>query len=172
MFTSLTAVDTVLRILLLGPLAVLWVLIVVRVIGVRSFSKMTAFDFAVTVATGSLLATAATAEKWGGYWQALGAIAAILGFQALVAVLRRNSSKVRSLLENDPVLLYRNGTYEEKAMASTRTARCDVESKLREANVLKKDAVCAVVLEATGDVSVLHGEELDPIILKNVQRVS
>ena len=38
-------------------------------------------------------------------------------------------------------------------------------AKLREANALNFGQVRAVVLETTGDISVLHGEHLDPAIL-------
>jgi hypothetical protein len=31
------------------------------------------------------------------------------------------------------------------------------------------DEVCAVVLETTGDISVLHGESVDPAILEGVR---
>ena len=48
--------DALLRGALLGPLALLWVLCLSRIVGLRSFTKMTAFDFVATVATGSLLA--------------------------------------------------------------------------------------------------------------------
>ena len=41
--------------------ALFWVLVLVRIVGLRSFSKMTAFDFVATVAIGSLLASAAAA---------------------------------------------------------------------------------------------------------------
>ena len=43
--------------------------------------------------------------------------------------------------------------------------------KLREANVLNTNQIRAVVLETTGDISVLHGEgELQDDILKDVQK--
>ena len=172
MFTDNQTLDVFFRILLLGPICVLWVAVVVRVIGVRSFSKMTAFDFVVTVATGSLLATAATSTGWPTYIQAFGSIAVILLFQAAVAICRRKSETFRKLFENEPVLLYLDGEYQTEAMKKTRTARGDIESKLREANVLEKGAVRAVVLEVTGDVSVLHGEKLEKELIESVKRVS
>ena len=47
----------------------------------------------------------------------------------------------------------------------------DLLSKLREANVLNTRQIRAVVLETTGDISVLHGEgKLEDDLLKDVQR--
>ena len=46
----------------------------------------------------------------------------------------------------------------------------DLVAKLREANVLDFSSVRAVVFEATGDISVLHGEgPLDERLLAGVQ---
>lgn len=56
MFTDITAFDVLLRGALLAVIGLSWVVICVRVIGLRAFSKMTSFDFVTTVAIGSLLA--------------------------------------------------------------------------------------------------------------------
>ena len=46
----------------------------------------------------------------------------------------------------------------------------DLMAKLREANVLRLDDVQAVVLEQTGDISVLHGDkDIDAQILKGIE---
>ena len=61
MFFDSVPLDILARALLLSAIALVWVIFVVRVIGLRTFSKMTAFDFVATVATGSLLAGACQA---------------------------------------------------------------------------------------------------------------
>lgn len=61
MFFENLPLDVLTRAVLLSTLAVFWVIFVVRIIGLRSFSKMNSFDFVVTVATGSLLAGACQA---------------------------------------------------------------------------------------------------------------
>lgn len=147
----------------------MWVTFIVRVVGLRSFSKMTAFDFISTVATGSLLANAATAAEWQSFVQSCISIAAILGVQYALAWLRRKSAMARGLLENEPVLLMRDGKFLRKAMRETRVAESDVRAKMREANVLDPDRIRAVVLESTGDLSVLHGDRLDPSLLETVR---
>ncbi|MEX1093181.1 MAG: DUF421 domain-containing protein, partial [Acidimicrobiia bacterium] len=46
--------EPVLRILMIGPLAFITLVVVLRSSGKRTLSKMNAFDFVVTIALGSL----------------------------------------------------------------------------------------------------------------------
>lgn len=165
------AMDLVLRGLLLSTVAVCWVVAVVRVIGLRSFSKMTAFDFVITVAIGSLLAGASQATSWGAFFQATLAMATLLSVQLCVALLRRWFPRFDTLVQNEPVLLMANGEIFTPALHATRVAEDDLIAKLREANVRDLSDVRAVVLETTGDISVLHGPSLNENLLQGVHRL-
>ena len=171
MFELPASLDIATRSLLLTTAALLWVVALVRVLGLRAFSKMTAFDFVSTIAIGSLLAAAATASSWSVFFQTGLAIAALLAVQAFLALLRRKSKRLRNIIGNTPVLLMENGQFCEGALQLTRVAREDVFSKIRAANALNLRDVRAVVLENTGDISVLHGEEIDQQILFGVRRM-
>lgn len=149
--------------------ALVWVLLTVRIVGLRSFSKMTAFDFVATVATGSLLASAATATRWADFAQVLVAVAALMAVQAGLAAWRKASARARKALGNRPALLMRDGRFLDEQMRRTRVARQDVFAKLRMANVHDISEVRAVVLENTGDISVLHGAPIDPALLAEVR---
>ena len=74
-------------------------------------------------------------------------------------------------MQNAPVFLMRDGEFCEGALKETRVAKSDVIAKLREANAMDLSKVRAVVLETTGDVSVLHGETLDERLIENVRSV-
>ncbi|MEL6875008.1 MAG: YetF domain-containing protein [Pseudomonadota bacterium] len=161
MFAADGTIDLGLRSLTLGPLALLWVVINVRMVGARAFSKMTAFDFVITVAIGSLLASAATVSSWPSYIQALAGISLLLATQYSLSRLRVSSSKTRAILSNNPALLMRDGLYLDDAMASARITREDVQAKLREANAYDMSDISAVILETTGDISVIHGGKPD-----------
>lgn len=165
-----TEVDLALRILILGPLALAWIIAVVRLVGLRSFSKMAAFDFVVTVAVGSLLANAASASEWQAFLQSTGAMAALLAAQALIAIGRRRWQWFSRAMENRPLLLMRDGKLDRDAMAKARISEADIRAKLREANALRLAEVRAVVLETTGDISVLHGDEADRWLLEDVEK--
>lgn len=169
MFFESEIADTVARAAILATLAVFWVIIVVRIVGLRAFSKMTAFDFVITVATGSLLAGAGMATSWTGFFQPTVAIAMLLGVQYAVARLRQSSDVFETVVQNCPVLLMRDGEILHEALNATRVAEDDLIAKLREANVLDLRNVRAVVLETTGDISVLHGESLSTNLLDSVR---
>lgn len=171
MFFDFLPLDVFARALILSSVAVFWVVFVVRVIGLRAFSKMTAFDFVVTVAIGSLLAGACQATDWPGFAQAALSIAALLCVQYLVARFRKASDGFEALVQNNPVLLMRDGQMIPAALTATRVAESDLIAKLREANVMDLAEVRAVVLETTGDISVLHGSDLQDRLLDGVRRV-
>ena len=157
--------------LLLAPVGLIWVIILVRITGLRSFSKMTNFDFVATVATGSLLAGAAQATDWNGFVQANIAIAALFATQVLLAFTRQHSNAFEALIANQPVLLMDNGVILDDALSATRVSRTDLIAKLREANALNPDSVKSAVLEAKGDVAVLHGSDVHPLLLEGVRRI-
>lgn len=160
-----------LRGLVLATIALLWVVVLVRVVGLRSLSKMTSFDFVMTVALGSLVATASQATGWGEFLQPVAGMTGLFVAQWGAARLRRASTTVEKLVENVPALLMRDGTFLDDALEATRVSRDDLVAKLREANVLRLADVRAAVLETTGDVSVLHGPQLEEVLLEGVRRV-
>ncbi len=169
MFFDHVPLDILARALLLSAIALTWVVFVVRVIGLRTFSKMTAFDFVATVATGSLLAGACQATTWPEFAQPTLAISALLGAQFVIAKLRQASDGFEEVVQNEPVILMRDGVIFDAALRETRVARADLIAKLREANALRFLDVRAVVLETTGDISVLHGDTLEQEILEGAR---
>ncbi|KZZ30584.1 hypothetical protein A3753_25285, partial [Sulfitobacter sp. HI0082] len=137
MFFDHVPLDILARALLLSAIALTWVVFVVRVIGLRTFSKMTAFDFVATVATGSLLAGACQATTWPEFAQPTLAISALLGAQFVIAKLRQASDGFEEVVQNEPVILMRDGVIFDAALRDTRVARADLIAKLREANALR-----------------------------------
>ncbi len=133
------------------------VIIFTRLAGKRSFSKMSSFDFAMTVAIGSILASTIL-SKSVSLLQGVVGLAMVYILQIFVAVLRR-SSKVEKLIDNNPLLLMDGTTILHENLRKARVTESDLRSKLREANVLELSQVRAVVFEATGDISVLHTKD-------------
>jgi uncharacterized membrane protein YcaP (DUF421 family) len=144
------------------------VIVATRVSGLRSFTKMSAFDFAMTVAIGSLIATAASGQAPLAA-VSVGVVTLYLA-QFVVALLRRHSL-LHGAVDNSPLLLMDGDRILDDNLGAARLTMDDLHSKLREANVLHYGQVRAVVLETTGEVSVLRGdEELDPALLRGVRR--
>lgn len=126
-----------------------------RFFGLRSFSKLSGFDFAITVAFGSILASIVMAED-PPILQGAAAFAFLFIVQAGIAIFRRKSKAFSRLIDNEPRLIWCKGEFLRENMQEARVTESDVYAKMREANALRLEDVLAVVMETTGDVSVLH----------------
>ena len=166
--TDHSIVDALLRALLFSLVALAWVVMLVRVSGVRSLSKMTAFDFVVTLATGSLLASAAAAAGWVGFVQSVGAMTTLMAAQVGLAYARRNFG-VRRMLENEPLLLMRDGAFIDRALREGRMTRDDLRAKLRQADIADPCTVAFMVLETTGDIAILTHQDLGDQMMAGVR---
>ena len=136
MFFEDATLDALAKGAILSALGLFWIIFLVRVVGLRSFSKMTNFDFVMTVAMGSLLAGASQSSEWTGLLQTLTAMASLFAVQYLVAYLRQRSATLDDLVQNRPVLLMKNGVILQDALKETRVRKEDLVAKLREANAL------------------------------------
>jgi uncharacterized membrane protein YcaP (DUF421 family) len=168
----LSASASSLAMVVLSAVAVYFAVIVfTRLAGLRSFSKMSSFDFAMTVAIGSVIATTVVAEN-PPLLQGIVGLGAIYGLQKLLSYLRR-FGWVSKLVDNQPVLLMKDGEVFLDNLRRTDVEETDLRSKLREANVLELSQVRAVVFETTGDISVLHSSddnvELEAWLLEDVE---
>jgi uncharacterized membrane protein YcaP (DUF421 family) len=171
MFVNDPLVDLFLRAILLTGIAMFWVVLLARVNGLRSFSKMTNFDFVMTVAIGSLLAGASQSTEWTSFIQTMLSMAMLFIVQYSTATLRKKSTTFESIMQNKPALLMQDGVILHDALKATRVAESDLIAKLREANVLDLAQVRAVVLETTGDISVIHGSSCSDKLLQGVRTV-
>ncbi len=148
------------------------VIIFTRIAGKRSFSKMSSFDFAMTVAIGSMVATTILSSGVK-LWDGVIGIAAVYFLQLLVAMLRR-FRVIQKAVDNAPLLLMDGDKILHKNLKKARVTEADLRSKLREANVIRLEQVRAVIFEATGDISVLHSGdqnvEVEDWLLNDVER--
>ncbi|MEN8901743.1 MAG: YetF domain-containing protein, partial [Nonlabens sp.] len=91
----------------------------------------------------------------------------------LVTLLTYKSKIAEKLMDNSPILLMENGKVLYNNLKKTKVTENELRGKLREANVIRLTEVKAVILESTGDVSVMHtskNEELEDYIMKDVKR--
>ena len=171
MFFDHAILDAITKGALMSALGLVWIIVLVRIVGLRSFSKMTNFDFVMTVAMGSLLAGAAQTGSWADLLQTMIAMAALFAAQFCVAYVRQRSDAFDKAVQNTPVLLMKDGVVLLDALRQTRVTHSDLMAKLREANAIELSSVRAVILETTGDVAVLHGSTVDKVLLQGIARV-
>lgn len=147
------------------------VILLTRLFGKRSFSKMSSFDFAMTVAVGSIIATTVLSSSVKLINGIVG-LSAVYLLQMMVAVARSNVV-VQKIVDNAPLLLMDGNQILQANLKKARVSEGDLRSKLREANVTSLNHVKAVVFETTGDISVLHKDDDEPLeqwLLKDVRR--
>ncbi|GGG44119.1 hypothetical protein GCM10011532_30240 [Christiangramia forsetii] len=133
---------------------------------------MSSFDFASTIAVGSVLASVVLSTDHSLFKGAV-ALAGIIGFQSIFSLLVRKSNMFKRMATNNPLLLMQNGEILYANLKSANVGEGDLIAKLREANVLDYSEVKAVILESTGDMSVLHGDgekSLHPDLLMGVRK--
>jgi len=158
---------------LLGTVIIYAILIIyTRIFGLKSFSKMTGFDFINTIAIGNLFAmTIGT----GSPKLLMGAIiiGILYGMNYLISLIQFKSDKAQEVLDNSPLLLMMGQNILEENMKKCKITHDELRGKLREANVIRLSQVKAVILETTGGISVLHSDEsieIEDYILEDVQR--
>ena len=123
----------------------------------------------MTIAMGSVTAGVVQASSWTVFWQAMIGLGGLVLVQYVIAKIRSSSDTAEEIIQNEPILLMRDGEIDEDALEQARMSKSDLIAKLREANALKFENIRAVVLETTGDVSVLHGDEIDERLLDGVR---
>lgn len=148
------------------------VIVATRLLGLRSFSKMSAFDFAMTIAVGSVMASTLLSPS-PSLARGVTGVAVLFLLQGVVARLRVRGL-ADGIVDNRPLLLMDGPRVLEDNMRSAMITESDLRAKLREANVIRLSQVRAVVLEATGDISVLHTGDsetaLEDALLEGVRR--
>ncbi|GGC69964.1 DUF421 domain-containing protein [Siccirubricoccus deserti] len=144
-----------LRVLVVGTLAYVTLVLLLRVSGKRTLAKLNAFDLIVTVALGSTLATVLL-SKSVALVEGLAAFALLAGLQYLVAWLAVRSPRFSDLVKSEPTLLLHHGRFLEGAMRAQRVTRAEVLAALRGSGAGEPAEVAAVVLETDGSLSVIQ----------------
>jgi len=168
---DLLSFKTILQMCAAAVCIYLYIIFVTRVTGKRTFAKMTSFDFAVTIAMGSLLADAVN-KPVSNLMPAIVSLALLAGLQAIFAKILSNSDTAQKAITNTPILLMKDGVVLTENLNKALVSKEDLMGKLREANVIQLSEVKAVVFETTGDISVLHTSDSIQIDAEIMQDVS
>lgn len=145
------------------------VLIVLRLAGKRALAKLNAFDFVITVAFGSTLATLVL-SKQVALLEGMLAFVMLALLQWIVSRLSVASPWFSRAIRSVPVLLFVDGSYCQRNMEKERVTISEVDSAVRKAGVSRIEDVAAVVLETDGSMSVLVRGPADPTMLSGVRR--
>ncbi|CAM4349397.1 DUF421 domain-containing protein [Gillisia limnaea] len=153
--------------MLISVVAIFGVIIIItRISGLRTFAKMSSFDFASTIAIGSILAAVVMNDEQS-ILKGSAALSGIVIFQSLFTMMTRKSALFKRYFTNKPMLLMMDGVILHNNLNKTNVGEDALIAKLRKANVINFSEVLAVVLETTGDMSVLHTAE-DKILMEKL----
>jgi uncharacterized membrane protein YcaP (DUF421 family) len=156
------------RTVLVGVFAYAALLLLVRISGKRTLSKMNAFDLIVTVALGSTLATILL-SKDVVLAEGVLALALLIFLQLTITWLSVRSEKVSRLVKAEPRLLFHNGEFLWSAMMMERVNEGEILQAVRSEGISSLVNVEAVVLETDGSFSVLKKMDHSPAtVLSNV----
>ena len=158
------------RVLVVGPLAYVALVLLLRISGKRTLTKLNAFDLVITVALGSTLATAVL-SKSTSLAEGVLALALLIALQFVITWASVRSERFQQFIKAEPTLLLHRGRFLDAAMRAQRVTREELLAVLRAQGKATPDAVAAVVLETDGTFSVLsEAPDAGPGTLANVAR--
>lgn len=143
------------RTLVVGAAAYVTLVVLLRVTGKRTLSKLNAFDLVVTVALGSTLATILLSSDVSWLEGATALALLVLLQLAVTWTTVRVGSGGRSVVTGSPAVLVRDGVLVPGTLRAQRTTVSEIRQALRQSGVGGLDQVASVVLETDGTMSVV-----------------
>jgi len=132
-----------------------------RIVGLRSFSKLSSYDLAMTVGIGSILASTVL-SKSTSLLQGVFAIGMLFTLQAVLSIIRRKFKPFKALIDNQPIILMANGAYLYDNLKEAKLSENDIKQILRKNGIKSKSEVFAVIMETTADISVIKSSDISP----------
>lgn len=161
--------ESLARTFIISLLAYLLMIFLLRVSGKRTLSKMNAFDFIVTIALGSTLATVLL-NKNVALADGLVAFIMLIYLQYIITFFSVRSKKFNALIKASPTLLVFRGELIKRVMIKERITEDEVYFTIREKGFSTIKEVDAVVLETDGSLTVLESvDSMKSDIMKTVR---
>jgi len=142
------------RVLLLGILAYVALVLILRISGKRTLTKLNAFDLVVTVALGSTLATVLLSKNVA-LAEGVVALGLLVLLQYAITWGSVRLAWFRHLVKSEPTLLVHHGAFLGGALRNKKITHEEVLSVLRGEGITAVEDVAAVVLETDGSFSVI-----------------
>jgi uncharacterized membrane protein YcaP (DUF421 family) len=151
--------DSLIRVALVAPAAYIALIVLLRISGKRTLSQFNAFDFVVTVAIGSMLATIVVSRDVQLPVGIIG-FALLILLQFVVAWLVCRIPRVECAVKARPSLLLQNGEFLNETMLDERVSEEEILMAIRKTGNGDLADIAAVVLETDGSFSVIPRERL------------
>ncbi|MEL7068824.1 MAG: YetF domain-containing protein [Cyanobacteria bacterium J06581_3] len=145
--------------LVAGTLTYVGIIVWLRVSGKRTLSKWNSFDFVVTIAFGSILASVLL-TKSTTFVQSMVGVGLLVALQFIITWLSVRSSVVQTLIKAEPHLLLFKGELRQATLKAQRVAEGEVLAAIRLSGYGSIESVDAVILETNGNFSVIENLDL------------
>jgi uncharacterized membrane protein YcaP (DUF421 family) len=149
-------------------LAYAGMILFLRVSGKRTLTKMNAFDFIVTVALGSALANVAL-NKDVALADGLLVFALLIFLQFFITWLSVRIRAVKKLITSQPVLLLYKGELLNNTREKERITIEEIYVAARKRGISELREIDAIVLETTGDITIIPGINRDAQTLDDIE---
>ncbi|WMJ74219.1 DUF421 domain-containing protein [Cytophagaceae bacterium ABcell3] len=145
---------SLLRTFLIGIFAYVAMIVLLRVSGKRTLSKMNAFDFIVTVALGSTLASVIVTKNIALADGVL-AFSILIFLQFIITKAAWKSKKVVNLVKSNPTLLFYRNRFLQENMKKERVTKEEILASVRQNGFKGLQNVEAVIIETDGSLSII-----------------
>ncbi|MCV0402898.1 MAG: DUF421 domain-containing protein [Chloroflexi bacterium] len=145
---------TLARTIVVGILSYAALIAILRASGKRTLAKMNAFDFIVTIALGSTLASILLSPDVA-LAEGLVALGLLVGLQFATALASSRFGAFKRIVTSEPTLLVMRGEVLRGALRRERIAELEIHQAARQQGFSSLAEVEAMVLESDGTFSVL-----------------
>jgi uncharacterized membrane protein YcaP (DUF421 family) len=146
--------DSFFRTLIITFLAYISMVILLRVSGKRTLSKMNAFDFIVTIALGSALASVAT-NKSVTLADGLVVFGVLIFMQFLLTWLSVRIKSVKKIITSKPSMLLYKGELIDENVKKERITIEEINNAVRQKGYSGISDIDIIILETTGDITII-----------------
>jgi len=132
-------------------------LLMLRIAGIRTFGKKTAFDNVIIIILGSVLSRAITGAS--PFIPTIFAGLVMVIIHRVLAVMAYKSEKIGNLIKGKKVILFSEGSQEEQNMRITQISHNDIMEEVRiQTNREDLEGIQKIFIERTGQVSIIRGK--------------
>lgn len=146
------------RVIIVGVLAYVGLIFLLRISGNRTLSKMNSFDLVVTVAFGSTLSSILI-SKDVSLMEGLAALALLVLLQLVITWTSVRSRFVSKAVKTAPTVVLRNGQLLHEVLKGVRITEDEVKAAVRQHGHGSLAAIDLAVLETDGSLSVIAADK-------------
>jgi uncharacterized membrane protein YcaP (DUF421 family) len=133
-------------------------LLFVRIAGIRTLGKQTAFDTLTALMLGSIMGRSVVVAQ--SFFGSVLAVLVIMILHRLAAWITFKSKKAGKIIKGEKLLLIKNGMKQNKNLRKSHITEEDILEALRyESHMNSLDKITEVYLERSGEISVIKKEQ-------------